>query len=169
MRDNSVVEWIQSKYENLVVDLNERARRRWAAVEALSLGRGGIAAVAKATGISDRTIRNGIRELRKGDTPPAGRQRRVGGGLDTNVVALPGTATLREGKASTYPHYGRQRRQQWASQPALEIRTAKTRGQTRRRNGGMPLSTRYQQVEQNRASSVLSYHSHLAWRTVAKL
>lgn len=80
MRDDSVVEWIQSKYENLAVDLNERACRRWAAVEALSLGRGGIAAVAKATGISDRTIRNGIRELRKGDTPPAGRQRRVGGG-----------------------------------------------------------------------------------------
>ena len=80
MKDDSVIEWIQSKYENLAVDLNERARRRWAAVEALSLGRGGIAAVAKATGISDRTIRNGIRELREGDTPPAGRQRRVGGG-----------------------------------------------------------------------------------------
>src|SRR5256886_8090484 len=48
-------------------------------VEALSLGRGGIVAVAKATGISDRTIRNGIRELREGDVPPEGRQRRIGG------------------------------------------------------------------------------------------
>jgi len=80
MVDDTVVEWIQSKYENLVGDLDERARRRWAAVEALSLGRGGIAAVAKATGISDRTIRNGVRELREGDSPPPGRQRRVGAG-----------------------------------------------------------------------------------------
>jgi transposase len=80
MADDTVVEWIQSKYENLAGELDERARRRWAAVEALSLGRGGIAAVAKATSISDRTIRNGVRELREGDALPAGRQRRVGAG-----------------------------------------------------------------------------------------
>jgi transposase len=80
MPDAAVVEWIQSKYENLAEDLGERARRRWAAVESLSLGRGGIAAVAKATGVSDRTIRNGIRELRTGDAPPLGRQRRLGAG-----------------------------------------------------------------------------------------
>jgi transposase len=80
MTDDTVVEWIRSRYENLADDLNERARRRWAAVEAMSLGRGGITAVAAATGISDRTIRNGIRELHQGDTPPVGRQRRVGGG-----------------------------------------------------------------------------------------
>ena len=80
MTDGAVIEWIQSKYKNLMGDLDERARRRWSAVEALSLGRGGIVAVAKATGISDRTIRNGIRELREGDVPPEGRQRRIGGG-----------------------------------------------------------------------------------------
>lgn len=80
MPDAAIVEWIQSKYENLAEDLDERACRRWAAVEALSLGRGGIAAVAEATCISDRTIRNGIRELRDGDAPPEGRQRRSGAG-----------------------------------------------------------------------------------------
>jgi len=80
MPDAAVVEWIQSKYVSLADDLDERARRRWAAVEALSLGRGGIAAVAEATRISDRTIRNGIRELRDGDAPPPGRQRREGAG-----------------------------------------------------------------------------------------
>jgi transposase len=64
----------------LAGDLNERGRRRWAAVEAMSLGRGGIAAVAVATGISDRTIRKGVRELRTGDSPPQGYQRRSGGG-----------------------------------------------------------------------------------------
>lgn len=44
------------------------------------MGRGGIAAVAQATGMSDRTIRNGIRELNAGSMPSADRQRRPGGG-----------------------------------------------------------------------------------------
>jgi hypothetical protein len=80
MADERLVEWVRVKYAQLRRDLNERARRHWAAVEAISLGRGGITAVAKATGISDRTIRNGIREL-QGDTPvEEGRQRRGGGG-----------------------------------------------------------------------------------------
>ncbi|MCH7689382.1 MAG: ISAzo13 family transposase, partial [Planctomycetes bacterium] len=97
MTDETVVEWIQSKYENLADELGERARRRWAAVEALSLGRGGIAAVAKATGISDRTIRNGIRELREGDTLPAGRQRRVGAGRKAANQRDPGLLDALEG------------------------------------------------------------------------
>lgn len=80
MTDGTIVEWIRAKYESLTGDLDERARRRWAAVEAVSLGRGGITAVARATGMSDRTIRNGIRELRAGDVRREGRQRRVGGG-----------------------------------------------------------------------------------------
>ena len=56
MAEQVVVDWIRSKYENLEHELYERGRRHWAAVEALSLGRGGIAAVAAATRISDRTI-----------------------------------------------------------------------------------------------------------------
>jgi transposase len=90
MTDLPVIEWIQSKYERLLGDLDERARRRWSAVEALSLGRGGIAVVARATGISDRTIRNGIRELREDDAPPEGRQRRTGGGRKSVQECDPG-------------------------------------------------------------------------------
>lgn len=71
MPDASVVEWIREKYGAFVADLDERGRRRWAAAEARSLGRGGIAAVAEATGISDRTIRNGIRELDDPNAAPA--------------------------------------------------------------------------------------------------
>ena len=41
---------------------------------------GGISAVAQATGISDRTIRNGIREIEGPDPLPPDRQRRAGGG-----------------------------------------------------------------------------------------
>ena len=68
------------KYTAIEADLDERARRRWAAAEARSLGWGGIAAVAIATGLSDRTVRNGIRELDDPDSAAVDRQRKVGGG-----------------------------------------------------------------------------------------
>ena len=89
MTDEAVVEWIRSKFENLASHLTERARRRWAAVEAASLGRGGIAVVARATGISDRTIRSGIEELEHGEPLLQGRQRRPGGGRKHAVVSDP--------------------------------------------------------------------------------
>jgi len=80
MPDENVVAWIRSKFILLGNDLDERGRRRWAATEALSLGRGGIAAVAEATGLSDRTIRNGLQELNRGEARDSGRQRRPGAG-----------------------------------------------------------------------------------------
>jgi transposase len=52
------------KFEALRPVLNELARRRWAATEALALGHGGISAVARATGLSRKTIRVGMREIR---------------------------------------------------------------------------------------------------------
>jgi len=63
MPDASVVEWIREKYERLSPVMNERSRRRWAVTEALSLGWGGITAVAAATGLTRKTIHSGIREL----------------------------------------------------------------------------------------------------------
>jgi len=80
MPEATVVGWIRGKFIALLGELDERGRRRWAATEAVSLGWGGIAAVAEATGISDRTIRNGIRELKAADSLPGGRQRRQGAG-----------------------------------------------------------------------------------------
>ena len=76
MPDAKVVEGIRLKYYALVGDLDERGRRRWAATEAIALGRGGIVAVAAATGLSDRTVKNGIAELRDANPLSAGRQRR---------------------------------------------------------------------------------------------
>jgi transposase len=90
MPEARVVEWIRSKYAALVRELDERGRRRWAAIEAISLGRGGIAAVAQATGISDRTIRNGIREVEAGSPLPADRQRRAGAGRKAREAEQPG-------------------------------------------------------------------------------
>jgi hypothetical protein len=72
------------KFKVLEPVLNEPARRRWAATEALALGHGGISAVACATGLSRKTIRAGIREIHAGAVPVAvaamGRQRRSGAG-----------------------------------------------------------------------------------------
>jgi hypothetical protein len=89
MPDANVVAWIRSKFILLGNDLDERGRRRWAATEALSLGRGGIAAVAEATGLSDRTIRNGIDELTHGEGVDPGRQRRPGAGRKSRADEQP--------------------------------------------------------------------------------
>ena len=80
MPDAKIVEGLERKFIALAGDLDERGRRRWAASEAIALGYGGITAVAQATGLSDRTIRNGIRELHCEDPLPSSRQRRAGGG-----------------------------------------------------------------------------------------
>ena len=61
-------------------ELDERARRMWAAAEARSHGRGGIAAVVRATGISEATVRRGIAEVNSGQRAPEGRVRRPGAG-----------------------------------------------------------------------------------------
>jgi hypothetical protein len=68
------------KFRVLAGELNERQRRLWAASEAHAAGRGGIAATARATGISVPTIRKGIAELESGEPLDAGRVRRRGGG-----------------------------------------------------------------------------------------
>jgi hypothetical protein len=59
--------------------MDERTTRLWVAAEAKALGRGGIAAVTAATGIRDKRIWNGMRELaeiqRYPPCQPAGKQR----------------------------------------------------------------------------------------------
>ena len=80
MHDAQVIDGLELKFNSLIGDLDERGRRRWAATEAMALGYGGISAVALATGLSDRTIRNGIKELQSDNPLPSGRQRRKGGG-----------------------------------------------------------------------------------------
>jgi hypothetical protein len=90
MQDATIIKAIEGKYIELLDDLDERGRRRWAAVEARGLGRGGITAVARATGLSDRTIRTGLKEL-VGPASLAGhRQRRRGGGRKSYAITQPG-------------------------------------------------------------------------------
>ena len=93
--DGCIVQWIESKYSALGDALSELMRRRWAAVEAVSLGRGGITAVSAATGLAHSTIRRGIREL-DGDTLPCGRQRRSGAGRKRIAIVDPGVKAALE-------------------------------------------------------------------------
>ncbi len=89
MHDATLIKAIEGKYIELLDDLDERGRRRWASVEARALGRGGIAAVAKATGLSDRTIRNGLKELDDPNPLAGHRQRRSGAGRKPYAVTQP--------------------------------------------------------------------------------
>lgn len=77
---------IEEKFQALSGRLDEAALRVWAAVEARSLGRGGVSTVAKAIGMSRTTIHSGLSELKAG-TPAAAiksggriRVRAAGGG-----------------------------------------------------------------------------------------
>ena len=61
---------IEAKFRTLSGRLDEASLRLWSAVEARSLGRGGISAVAKATGFSRTTIHAGLAELNTGVSAP---------------------------------------------------------------------------------------------------
>ena len=80
--ESALTQVIREKFAALGALLNERTRRRWAAVEARALGRGGIARVAEATGLSRTTIGAGLRELAEGreDEDASGRLRNPGAG-----------------------------------------------------------------------------------------
>ena len=82
--DPILTQAVKTKFAALNPLFDERLRRRWAAVEARLLGRGGIACVAAATGISRTTIHAGLKELDAGAAAGAqadsGRLRRPGAG-----------------------------------------------------------------------------------------
>jgi len=71
---------IRDRFVALAPHLDERGRRSFAAAEARSAGYGGIAAVARATGIAPSTIGRGLAELADASAVPADRNRRIGGG-----------------------------------------------------------------------------------------
>lgn len=76
----SQIDDIQYKYEILGAHLNEKARRLWAATEAVAYGRGGVSLVCQATGISNATIHKGIQEIQDSSARTSSRIRQPGGG-----------------------------------------------------------------------------------------
>ncbi len=60
---------VRKKWRLLKATMNERARRLWAGTEADAIGYGGVASVARATGMAISTVRKGRDEARKGAKP----------------------------------------------------------------------------------------------------
>ena len=78
-RDLELEATIVEKYVAVAPVLDERSRRRWAAAESIAIGYGGDALVSSATGLARETIRNGRREIARGEAP-TGRIRAPGAG-----------------------------------------------------------------------------------------
>ena len=85
-------EAVRGRFDRIVPTLDERGRRLFAANEAKQFGHGGLDAVARATGVSTGAISRGIAELADLDrlAPPAGLQRRPGGGRKRVEATDPG-------------------------------------------------------------------------------
>ncbi len=88
---------IQAKYRALAPTMNERVCRLWAGTEAKALGRGGIAVVARATGLARNTIARGLQELASPARLHVDRVRRAGGGRKPATVLDPELASALEG------------------------------------------------------------------------
>src|SRR5574341_1203643 len=88
---------IRAKYRALAPTMNERVCRLWAGTEAKTLGHGGSAIVARATGLARNTIRRGLRELATPRRLRPDRVRRPGGGRKRATVVDPHLAPALEG------------------------------------------------------------------------
>src|SRR3954447_10887614 len=84
-------ESVARRYAVLRPYLDERQRRLLLGAEVAELGRGGIKAVALATGVHPDTVAKGVREL-EGGVEPAGRVRAPGGGRKPATENDPGLA-----------------------------------------------------------------------------
>ena len=71
---------IRARYGAVAPLVDERARRLFAGTEALAIGRGGVSAVARATGLARSTVRRGAADVEAGDLGAKGRVRRAGAG-----------------------------------------------------------------------------------------
>jgi Rhodopirellula transposase DDE domain len=81
---------IRARFRTLSPFLNERARRLFAASEALAAGRGGVTAVSAATGVARSTIGRGLAELRSEIASSSRHIRRPGGGSKAKIETEPG-------------------------------------------------------------------------------
>src|SRR3954449_7441537 len=81
---------IRARYEQMASFLDERGRRLFVAGEALSLGHGGVTAVAAATGMARSTSNRGMPDLKTGHADLGGAIRRPGGGRKRAVETQPG-------------------------------------------------------------------------------
>lgn len=80
---------LTAKFAVVLPQLDERQRRLLLGAEARALGRGGIARVAAAAGVSRPTVTRGVAEVKAGGSP-GGRVRKPGGGRKSLTQTDPG-------------------------------------------------------------------------------
>jgi hypothetical protein len=68
------------RYRQMAPVLNEQSRRRFVALEARALGRGGVSAMARISGLARSTIYHGLSDIHDNISAPPGRIRKSGGG-----------------------------------------------------------------------------------------
>lgn len=88
---------IAERYRLMSPLLNERQRRRFAASEARTFGRGGIAAAARACGLAENTVRKGLAELEDRELLAPERVRAEGAGRPAAEEADPGVVEALRG------------------------------------------------------------------------
>jgi hypothetical protein len=92
----TLIEKLRRKFTAVRPALSERGRRLWAGAEADAIGRGGVAWVAKATGLAISTVRIGRDEVRSGESPALVRDRRQGAGRHRLEEKDPGLLPMLE-------------------------------------------------------------------------
>src|SRR5712692_100080 len=81
---------VRKRYREMAPVLNEQSRRRFVALEAQALGRGGVSLMAQISGLARSTIYHGLSDIRDKVSAPPGRIRKTGGGRKTKVSQDPG-------------------------------------------------------------------------------
>jgi DDE family transposase len=80
---------LAAKFQVIFPHLDERQRRLLLGAEARMLGHGGIRKVARAAGVREATVSQGVAEVESGQAP-LGRVRRIGGGRKRAIETDPG-------------------------------------------------------------------------------
>jgi hypothetical protein len=76
----------RKRYREMAPVLNEQSRRRFAAMEARALGRGGVSLMARISGLARSTIYQGLSDIRERVSAPVGRVRQEGGGRKQKTI-----------------------------------------------------------------------------------
>jgi hypothetical protein len=81
---------VEQQMQRFYHSLSEKDRRRYAAVEALKLGRGGLSYISQLLKCDDEAMQLGKRELAQQECLNQSRVRRVGGGRKTALATIAG-------------------------------------------------------------------------------
>ena len=81
------------RYRDLAPVLNEQSRRRFVALEARGLGRGGVSVMARISGLARSTIYQGLSDIRDNVSAPPRRVRKAGGGRKRKAFEDPTLVT----------------------------------------------------------------------------